>query len=149
MTLSNGSFPVDSAVIRVQWSLSREVHWPRTKMVVEHLTVAEGRMVQVIDPWKPCSAGKHGTSIGGRCSLILRTSAGEGWTNGCVEDIRASTGSVRVGMPSAQRESLVNAVGHGAGSADNKEDSVNKRGESDREGWREGSGEYCEVKSKV
>lgn len=104
-------------------------------MAVEHLTVAEGRMAHVTDPWKPCSAGKDGTSIGGRCSLILRTSAGEGWMNGCVEDIRASIGRVRVGMPSAQRESLVNAVGHGAGSAENKEDSVNRRGESDRLGW--------------
>lgn len=125
----------------VQWLPSREVHWPRTKTAVEHLTVAQGRMVHVTDAWKPCSAGKHGTSMGGRCSLILRTRAGEGCTDGCVEDIRASKGSVRVGMPSAQRERLVNAVGHGAGSAENKEDSVNKRGESERLGWLEGSGE--------
>lgn len=117
-------------------------------MVVEHLTVAQGRTVHVTDPWKPCRAGKDGTSMGGRCSLILST-AWDGWTNGCDEDMRASTGSEKVGMPSAQRESLVNPMGEGVGSAANKEESVNKSGESDRLGWCEGSGEYCEGKSNV
>lgn len=109
------------------------MHWPRTKIVVEHLTVAHGRTVHVTDPWKPCSAGKDGTSIGGRCSLILST-AWDGWGDGCAEDMRASTGSDRTGMPSAHRESLVNPMGQGEGSAANKEESVNKRGESDKLG---------------
>lgn len=90
-------------------------------------------MVHVMEAWKPCRAGKDGTSMGGRCSLILRTA----W-DGCVEDMRASTGSDRVGTPSAHRESLVNPMRQGEGSAENKEESVNRRGESDR---REDSGE--------
>lgn len=80
-------------------------------------------------------------SIGGRRSSILRTTAGEGWTNGCVEDTSASTGIVNVGMPSAQRERPVSPMGQGVGSAANREDSVNRSGESGRVGWWEGSGE--------
>lgn len=105
--------------------------------------MAQGRKVHVTDAWNPCSAGKDGTSIGGRCSLILRTA----W-DGCVEDMRVSTGRDKVGMPSAHRESLVSPMGQGDGSAGNKEESVNRRGESERLGWREGSGEYCDAKSK-
>lgn len=46
----------------------------------------------------------------------------------------ASTGSDSVGMPSAHRENLVNPMEEGDGSAGNKEESVNKSGESDRPG---------------
>lgn len=94
-------------------------------------------MVQVREPCTPCSAGNEGTSIGGRWSLILRTTTGDGWAKGCAEEERrASTGRVNVGMPSAQRERLVSAMGDGAGegSAEKREDSVNKSGESGREG---------------
>ena len=56
--------------------------------------------------------------------------AGAGWVNGCVEDGRVSTGMDKVGMPSAPREKPVRAIVEGVGSAANKEESVNRRGES-------------------